>query len=494
MKVAVQAGVLQVWLDEAGLKFDHADGASGGTFNLAMLCQGMSGTQIADNWRELPVHEVIDPNWSEYLKLIYADSLMELGRMRSQIFTHWGLDWDAIRASQLEATFNTYNFTRHELAVIEPAQMSEDALIACVSLPMWFPPVTMAGETYIDSVFITDANLEEAIARGADELWVIWTVSERSEWQGGFVGNYFGIIETAANGHFRRILGRIEQSNAALERGEHSEFGRPIEVKILRAEVPLHYLVNLNADRVTNAVERGVDHARRWCAEQGIALTPGSAPPPRSGTDSGVGLEFTEEMKGFVEPGETDYDRGYRAGREHGTALMFHLTIETDSVDRFVEDPDHEARAEGWVRCDAFGGQRTVEHGVFNLFVDSGDPSRKRMLYRLFFRDGSGEPLTLSGFKVIEDDPGFDVWEDTTTLFTRILRGHVEAADDSTAEVVAAGIIHIHLKDFLKQVTTFRTSNGSAPERASALGRFGAVFMGSLWDVYARRLLDTSPF
>ncbi|MBA3851635.1 MAG: patatin-like phospholipase family protein, partial [Chloroflexi bacterium] len=47
-KVAFQAGVLQVWLDEAGLEFDHADGASGGNLNLAMWCQGMSGTRIAD--------------------------------------------------------------------------------------------------------------------------------------------------------------------------------------------------------------------------------------------------------------------------------------------------------------------------------------------------------------------------------------------------------------------------------------------------------------
>jgi predicted patatin/cPLA2 family phospholipase len=51
MKVAFQAGVLQVWLDEARLDgvpltFDHADGASGGTLNLAMYCQGMSATQI----------------------------------------------------------------------------------------------------------------------------------------------------------------------------------------------------------------------------------------------------------------------------------------------------------------------------------------------------------------------------------------------------------------------------------------------------------------
>ena len=52
LKVAFQAGVLQVWLDEAeDLDFDLADAASGGVFNLAMWCQGMSGTEIADAWR-----------------------------------------------------------------------------------------------------------------------------------------------------------------------------------------------------------------------------------------------------------------------------------------------------------------------------------------------------------------------------------------------------------------------------------------------------------
>lgn len=65
LKVAFQAGVLQVWLDEAGLTFDHVDGASGGSFNLAMYCQGMSGTQIADNWRALSPLLGISPNLKE---------------------------------------------------------------------------------------------------------------------------------------------------------------------------------------------------------------------------------------------------------------------------------------------------------------------------------------------------------------------------------------------------------------------------------------------
>ena len=47
VKVAFQAGVLQVWLDEAGIEFDHADGASGGCLNLAMWAQGMTGASAA---------------------------------------------------------------------------------------------------------------------------------------------------------------------------------------------------------------------------------------------------------------------------------------------------------------------------------------------------------------------------------------------------------------------------------------------------------------
>ncbi len=79
------------------------------------------------------------------------------------------------------------------------------------------------------------------------------------------------------------------------------------------------------------------------------------------------------------------------------------------------------------MRSDALGGQLPVERGDFNLFVDvDRDPHRKRMLYRLHFADANGHPLTLTGFKVVEDDPGIDsIWGDTSTLFTRVLAGHV---------------------------------------------------------------------
>ena len=102
---------------------------------------------------------------------------------------------------------------------------------------------------------------------------------------------------------------------------------------------------------------------------------------------------------------------------------MFHLTITAEDTDAFVADPDHTGVAAGWVESDLFGGRRPVEAGIFNLFtaVPDADPDRpeRRMLYRLPFSDAGGNPLTLVGHKVVRDDPGLDLWPDTSTLYIR---------------------------------------------------------------------------
>src|SRR5438067_7927171 len=96
IKVAFQAGVLQVWLDEAGLTFDHADGASGGTFNLAMYCQGMTGQQIADNWRNLDPFLPVGVNLSGLWP--FSRSLFTMDNFRARVLPFWGVDWNAIRS------------------------------------------------------------------------------------------------------------------------------------------------------------------------------------------------------------------------------------------------------------------------------------------------------------------------------------------------------------------------------------------------------------
>ena len=504
IKVSFQAGVLQVWLDEAGLTFDHVDAASGGVFNLAMMCQGMSGLEIADNWRNLNPRGGISFNPATFLNLLYAESLFTLDAYRKHVFPGWGLDWDKIRASKLNATFNVMNFSTKTLEVIEPKDMTEDLFCACVSLPMWFPPVHINGQTYIDAVYLSDANIDEAIRRGADELWVIWTVSDKDEWHSGFVANYFQIIETTAVGHYKAALKRVFENNTAIAAGQPGEYGRHIEVKELKADVALHYLIDFSQDRLAEAVNLGVLRAREWCAANGIPLKPHPGEFNTQLNNGGTKVSFTEEMKGYVTFGELDFERGAKLGKDSGTAIMFHLTITVDEVNRFVSDPEHDTSdVKGYIKCDRLGGQREVEAATFNLFIDDQDPSIKRMFYRLFFHDDNGNPLTLSGHKFIKDDPGLDVWHDTTTLFTRILKGHVSKAEETAAEnepqkladmCEASGIIIIHFFDFMKQLTTFRAEGNTISDRTAAMARFGRLFMGKLWDVYARNVLTSGPF
>lgn len=279
LKIAFQAGVLQVWLDEAGLEFAHGDAVSAACFNLAMWAQGMSGRRIADNWRELQPIAGVDVNATHLSRLFHGHSLFTLDAYREKIFPSWGLDWEKIRAGGREATFNVYNFSRHQIRPVTTPEITEDFLVASASLSLWFPPVEIGGDTYIDAVFNTASNLEEAIRRGADELWVIWTTSRRGQWHEGFVGNFFGLFEAATNGAYGQVMARIRRNNAALAAGGQGEFGRPITVRELAAEVPLHYLLNFSRKQVAAAVEQGVNAARAWCDANGVKRQP---PPPAS--------------------------------------------------------------------------------------------------------------------------------------------------------------------------------------------------------------------
>lgn len=197
-------------------------------------------------------------------------------------------------------------------------------------------------------------------------------------------------------------------------------------------------------------------------------------------------VRFTEEMLGHVTFGETDYARGAQPDREGSTNFKFHLTIEVADIDAFGKDPLRPAAARGYVHCDALGGQLPVVAGFFNLFVDQ-EPGVKHMLYRLHFYDGVGHPLTMIGHKVVENDAGFDLWKDTTTLFTRVLRGHVAEGEDESADIVGSGIIIIRIRDFAKQLTTFRSSGPGVGAQLGALVKFGVIFVQQLAQVYLRR-------
>lgn len=236
---------------------------------------------------------------------------------------------------------------------------------------------------------------------------------------------------------------------------------------------------------ISALAERTADHIGK--AQSKAAPAAGIASVPKI-AEPRPGIEFTEKMRGFVTRAVADataahlprYGDAERVAKVEESPLEFRLTIMADDLDRFIQSKEHLARCEGYVDSKLFGKKRLVEQGTFNLFVEDEAAHTKRMIYRLQFTGEDGNPYLLDGFKEIRDDPGFDVWKDTTTLFTSIRAGRTPADP-----IVAQGIIHVLLGDFLQQLTTFRIRNSPGPvEGAALMGRFGRFFFGDLWDTY----------
>lgn len=507
MKIGYQAGCLQVLLDEAGLRFDHVDAASGGCFNAALLANGYSGTEIAQIWRTMNPSHFFSPNVGGLLRGLWTPSIGNSNAIRRVIRKDWRLDFERIRACpEPTFTFNVYNFSQKRVLVKEQPEVDEDLLVACVALIMWFPPVILNDEIYCDAVYSRDANVAEAVRRGADEIWAIWTVADRSEYRPGFLAQYFHIIEAAADGRFKEEWREIGRVNAAIDAygADYSRTGtdlalipaaievasRPppgrkrIALHLIEQEVPVHYLVIFSRDRMAAAVESGIADARRYCFERGIPTRIHSVPVLRPARK--IGFSFRETMDGSV------------VSPQGGDAahLSFDLTISTDDFDALLHQPEHVAIATGTVTWDAISREPCkITEGTCKLLVsersESGRsiPQRKRFIYQLHFDDASGRRYVLKGEKLLPGPRSPNPWRDTTNLFTE-----VSSLSVSGKTPLATGVLRLSFGAFLAEMTSFRVSNLGFFGRIRTLRRFFAFFVGQLWDVYFRGIVDYAPF
>ena len=235
------------------------------------------------------------------------------------------------------------------------------------------------------------------------------------------------------------------------------------------------FTIAANADRI---VEHALDAPRsgRRSVPRLVVEEPAAPADPVPGNS----VEFTEEMKGFLTLGESDPESGWTQARMLQQRFSFKLTISIPDVEQFLVDPERTGVAKGWVKCQLLGGQLQVERGWFNLFVDTDDVNTREMRYRLWFRDMTGRPLTLHGFKTVRDDPGLDIWRDTSTLYVTLLDGHLPPR--ASGDAVGAGVLRILPGDFARQLTTFRADGGKPLQ---SLGRFATYFGRSLSDTYA---------
>lgn len=210
-----------------------------------------------------------------------------------------------------------------------------------------------------------------------------------------------------------------------------------------------------------------------------------SAPP--GGAPDGaptVGIQFTERMAGWFSTGElVDYQAGYNKGKASGSSFDFILSIASENLEAMIADATHPARMVGIVRAPALSPEPLeVSDGAFNLFVN--DPTLHgalQMHYAMRVTTQAGRSYFFKGFKEIFHDKMFDMWSDTTTQFITVYDG----ADDSAA-ILGRGILRISPIDFARQLTTMHALNApSKVAAAAAVERFGKLFAGALFHVYA---------
>lgn len=202
-------------------------------------------------------------------------------------------------------------------------------------------------------------------------------------------------------------------------------------------------------------------------------------------TDTRLGITFTEAMAGPFALGADDPEAGAGQGKRDGTTLTMHATITILDLDAFVDDGKHGGRITGTVSFPGLGENLPSKSGVFQLFSPSSDPRLKYMVYELGV-DVGGIDYYLAGKKEVRDDPGFDMWADTTTLFTRLHKG-----TDATGPVAGAGVLRLGMMDLTRMMSTMRAVGAeSRAQTASAVVKFGRFFLGELWHGYVH---DAQP-
>jgi hypothetical protein len=195
-----------------------------------------------------------------------------------------------------------------------------------------------------------------------------------------------------------------------------------------------------------------------------------------------AGLVFSESMAGPFALGASDPSSGAADGRATKSVLTMRVTITIADIAAFVRDASHVGRLDGTVSFAPLGSSLRAEDGVVRLFAPADGGSRKVMYYGLRLVDGERHRY-LAGVKHVDGHSVFALWNETTTLYTRLHDG-----PDETAPVIGAGILRLRPVDLLRTLPTMQPTPAAGFVRGTAtLARFGEFFVGQLWSSYVTR-------
>jgi Polyketide cyclase / dehydrase and lipid transport len=197
-----------------------------------------------------------------------------------------------------------------------------------------------------------------------------------------------------------------------------------------------------------------------------------------------AGIDFRERMAGPVAFGCSDALVAAEIGDARSEEMTLRLRVEIDDLDAFLGDRQHRTRVSGSVDCDILGGVLPIERGSLALLPETGTGQATTMEYRLDFADRTGRELTLVGVKTVRNDPGPDLWRDTTTLDVQLFPRQHDLRPDGLGMPVLSGQLRLSPLSFLRQLTTFHATAPGPFGRVRTVLAFGSFLRHRLAQVY----------
>lgn len=452
MRVAWQAGAVLA-LEEAGVAFSHVDGTSGGIMNAAMVLSGQSGREMCERWSTLDVRQFTSrlPLADYFKSPTNLGSVGDADGITQKVFPHLGIDVDAVRACRsTEGTFNVCNFTTKTVEAIPHTDVDLELMVAGMSLPIFMPPVIRGDVTWTDAVWIKDANLTEAVRRGAEELWVLWCIGNTPTYGAGPFEQYVHMIEMSANGAVIGELGQIAEANRARS--------APVVVQVVKPEYPLPLDPDLYLGRISSStlVAMGYRDARAQLA----GMDPAGVTLDHTATqmrEPPLGIRFREQCRGELagEPVELD------------------LTVEIRDLRAFTADPSKDQPVAGRLMRT---GMATAYLYDGRFSVTSPDPETTLVTYRARF-DQDGRPVRLVARKRLHDGPGLDLWPDLTNVELTVQE------DGGRQQTGAARLSPADVRRLVASIEP--TGAHDLGDRARAVTAVGGLLLGTLWDRFS---------
>jgi len=372
MRVAWQAGVVKA-LDDAGLTFDHVDGTSGGIMTTGMMLSGLSPEDMCERWSTLDVRDFNSPlAVGDYLKgpwnlpgLADADGILE------KVFPHLGIDPAAISQSTTPGSFNVADFVTKTCVALPHTEIDAELLAAGMSLPLFMPPLSRGDRVWTDAVWIKDANVAEALRRGADEVWLVWCIGNTSYWGSGPLEQYVHMIEMSAGGGLHADL----QMAAA--------GGREFVLHVVKPVHPLPLDPEFFTGRITasSLIDMGYRDAQAYLDTRSPEGVP-HEPSCTSMTDLPPGVRFRQVLRGELEQ----------------QPISLELTVELP----LPGDHGVLPRLAGHLRHAPWGGRVPLADGTVTF-------SEGNLTFRAKARlDGDWVPVVLTS--TVTGDLGWDDW------------------------------------------------------------------------------------